>query len=184
MDHAAVAQANMGGGLCLYGSIKRLTRQITLEFKVHGQGKTLFGDGFAVWFTKEPSQEGPVFGSKDFFRGIGIFFDTYSNVRQVCELLLIEAQCLFWHGQSHQQYISVMVNQGTESYDHENDGGNQKLAGCHINFRDRLSHVRIVFDQNMLRLYTDVTDSGWNECFVVRQVGCRRIAVKWFEMHL
>ena len=58
--------------------------QITLEFKVHGQGKTLFGDGFAVWFTKEPSQEGPVFGSKDFFRGIGIFFDTYSNVRQVC----------------------------------------------------------------------------------------------------
>ena len=53
--------------------------EVVIQFQVHGQGKHLFGDGFAFWYTKEKGQTGPVFGSKDFFTGLGIFFDTYSN---------------------------------------------------------------------------------------------------------
>lgn len=53
--------------------------EVVIQFQVHGQGKHLFGDGFAFWYTKEKGQVGPVFGSKDYFTGLGIFFDTYSN---------------------------------------------------------------------------------------------------------
>lgn len=53
--------------------------EIVVQFQVHGQGKHLFGDGFAFWYTKEKGQVGSVFGSKDYFTGLGIFFDTYSN---------------------------------------------------------------------------------------------------------
>lgn len=53
--------------------------EVVIQFQVHGQGKHLFGDGFAFWYTKEKGQVGSVFGSKDFFTGLGIFFDTYSN---------------------------------------------------------------------------------------------------------
>lgn len=53
--------------------------EMVLHFGVHGQGKNLFGDGFAVWYTKEHGEMGPVFGSRDYFTGLGVFFDTYSN---------------------------------------------------------------------------------------------------------
>lgn len=50
-----------------------------IEFKVHGSGKRLFGDGFAFWYARDRMVLGPVFGSKDHFVGLSIFFDTYSN---------------------------------------------------------------------------------------------------------
>ena len=53
--------------------------EVLLHFAVHGQAKHLFGDGFAVWYTKERGQLGPVMGNRDFFTGLGIIFDTYSN---------------------------------------------------------------------------------------------------------
>ncbi len=53
--------------------------ELLLHFKVHGLGKNLFGDGFAVWYTKEHGELGPVLGNRDFFTGLGLFFDTYSN---------------------------------------------------------------------------------------------------------
>lgn len=40
-----------------------------------------------VWLTKDRLTPGPVFGSKDNFNGLGIFFDTYDNERaHVCIL--------------------------------------------------------------------------------------------------
>ena len=53
--------------------------EMVLHFHVHGQAKHLFGDGFAVWYTKEHGRSGPVFGNQDYFTGLGVFFDTYSN---------------------------------------------------------------------------------------------------------
>lgn len=35
--------------------------EIQAQFKVHGQGKTLYGDGFAIWYTKDKSE----FGEKE-----------------------------------------------------------------------------------------------------------------------
>ena len=66
-----------------------------MQFSVNGAGKQLFGDGFAFWYTKERNElgcygnyyrsvcyfiaTGPILGNRDFFTGLGIFFDTYSN---------------------------------------------------------------------------------------------------------
>ena len=32
--------------------------EMLLHFAVHGQGKTLYGDGFAVWYTKDKNVKG------------------------------------------------------------------------------------------------------------------------------
>lgn len=39
----------------------------------------------AMWLTQERAQPGPVFGSKDYFTGLGIIIDTFANSRHVCE---------------------------------------------------------------------------------------------------
>lgn len=50
--------------------------EIEFEFRVDGKSNSLFGDGFAVWLTKGRAGMGPVFGSTDYWDGLGIFFDT------------------------------------------------------------------------------------------------------------
>lgn len=55
--------------------------QVDFQFEVDGKGDGIVGDGFAVWFTKERAEMGPVFGNRDRFEGLGIFFDTYANGR-------------------------------------------------------------------------------------------------------
>ena len=53
--------------------------ELQVQFKIHGEGKDLFGDGLAIWYAKDKNHLGPVFGSKDYFQGLAIFIDTYSN---------------------------------------------------------------------------------------------------------
>ncbi|EPB76303.1 Legume-like lectin family protein [Ancylostoma ceylanicum] len=53
--------------------------EFQVSFKVTGSTGDLFGDGMAIWYVSEPNQMGPVFGGKDYFRGLGVFLDTYSN---------------------------------------------------------------------------------------------------------
>jgi len=53
---------------------------ITLRLRVSGQGKRLFGDGMAFWFTTQSDfKQGPAHGFTDTFKGFGIIFDTYVN---------------------------------------------------------------------------------------------------------
>lgn len=56
--------------------------EVQVQFKVHSnenKKKDLFGDGMAIWYVKEHSQLGPVFGNKDYFTGLAVMLDTYSN---------------------------------------------------------------------------------------------------------
>ena len=69
------------------------------------------------------------------------------------------------------QYVSVMINDGTVEYQQDVDGGDHKLAGCDALFRGERAYARVVYQDDILRLYLDTTASGsWEECFVVRQV--------------
>lgn len=52
---------------------------LQVHFKVHGKGKELFGDGLAIWYAKDRMQTGPVFGNNDYFHGLAVILDTYSN---------------------------------------------------------------------------------------------------------
>lgn len=53
--------------------------EVIVQFKVHGKSKELFGDGLVIWYTKDRMSNGPVFGSMDYFSGLAIILDTYSN---------------------------------------------------------------------------------------------------------
>ena len=100
--------------LCLLDFL--LTRgQIEIEFKVTGNGN-LYGDGFAIWLTKERAQQGGVFGFKDQFEGLGIFFDTYKNNRPGVVF----------------PYVMAMVGDGQTSYDAAHDGKANEIAGCSV----------------------------------------------------
>lgn len=62
-----------------------------MNFKVHGSKGDLFGDGLAIWYTQSRGELGSVFGSKDYFRGLSVFLDTYSNhngPHSVCCILI------------------------------------------------------------------------------------------------
>lgn len=48
--------------------------EVEFEFHVTGQ-QALRGDGYGFWFTDSPEELGPVFGSRDKWRGLGLFFD-------------------------------------------------------------------------------------------------------------
>ncbi|KZM26890.1 uncharacterized protein EKO05_0011405 [Ascochyta rabiei] len=87
--------------------------EIVVEFKVHGQGN-LYGDGFAIWLTKQRAQRGPVFGHADNFEGLGIFVDTYKNNRPGTVF----------------PYIMAMSGDGKTPYDKDNDGKANEVAGC------------------------------------------------------
>jgi len=88
--------------------------EIVVSFKVAGKGKDLFGDGFAIWYAKERMVTGPVFGSKDFFSGLAIIVDTYSNHNGP-------------HNHAH-PYVSAMINNGTQTYDHDRDGTHTQVS--------------------------------------------------------
>jgi len=91
--------------------------EIEIEFKISGTG-TLFGDGFALWLTKQRGQGGPVFGSVDKFEGLGVFFDTYKNNRPGAVF----------------PYVMAMLGDGNTAYDMANDGKAGELAGCSVGF--------------------------------------------------
>ena len=75
--------------------------EMQVNFQVHGTGKEFFGDGFAIWYVRDPkltgeifrneetklhrassTTSGPVFGYSDYFYGLAIFVDTYANRQQ------------------------------------------------------------------------------------------------------
>jgi mannose-binding lectin 2 len=70
----------------------------------------------ALWLTKQRAQVGPVFGFTDKFEGLGIFIDTYKNNRPGVVF----------------PYIMAMMGDGQTSYDKDNDGKSNELAGCSV----------------------------------------------------
>ncbi|PNY27944.1 L-type lectin-like domain-containing protein [Tolypocladium capitatum] len=87
--------------------------EVEVEFQISGKNQ-LYGDGFAMWITKQRGRQGPVFGSVDKFEGLGIFIDTYKNNRPGVVF----------------PYVMAMFGDGQTSYDKTNDGKDSELAGC------------------------------------------------------
>ena len=127
--------------------------QIEVEFKVHGKN-TLFGDGFAMWLTKDRAQQGPVFGSADKFEGLGVFFDTYKNNRPGVVF----------------PFVMAMVGDGKTAYDKDSDGKANELAGCSargIRGTNVPTMFRLTYFQDKsLKLELQYKNEGeWTLCF-------------------
>ncbi|KAL5604471.1 hypothetical protein BROUX41_002440 [Berkeleyomyces rouxiae] len=129
--------------------------EIEVEFKISGTGQ-LFGDGLAMWLTKGRAQTGQVFGSTDKFDGLGIFLDTYKNNRPGVVF----------------PYVMAMMGDGQTSYDKNNDGKANELAGCsarglrnsNVPTKLRLTY----FQDKILRLELQYKrEDDWLECFEV-----------------
>lgn len=111
--------------------------EVEMIFRVTGRGR-IGADGLAFWYTEERGTPGPVFGSNDMWKGLGIFFDSFDN-----------------DNKHNNPYIMAMVNDGTKVYDHKKDGSSQQIAGCLRDFRNKPFPVRakIEYYKNALTVY-------------------------------
>jgi len=133
--------------------------EVQIQFKVTGSTGNLFGDGFAFWYARDAMQEGDVFGSRDFFSGLAVMADTYSN-----------------HNGAHKHghpYVSAVVNNGSLHYDHDSDGTHTQLGGCQCKFRN-LKHdtlLSVMYLRDTLTVRTQIDGSrGWQPCLEVAGV--------------
>lgn len=126
----------------------------TLRFRVSGQGKRLFGDGFALWFTQNKYYaDGPLHGIKDTFAGFGIVFDTFRN----SELAHVHMD------------VALYASDGSAPVD-PSTFKNEEVRGCSADFRYwegredfsvlSQSVVRLSFTGGKLSVYIDAKDSG------------------------
>lgn len=127
--------------------------EILVEFNIDGHASHVSGDGMAMWLTQDRAKPGPVFGSINYFTGLGIFFDTYPNSRHPYTF----------------PRISVMQGNGVEAYENGKDGARQEIAGCSIDFRKanvatkaKLTHVKDVYTE--LSIHHNEWDH-WESCF-------------------
>lgn len=130
--------------------------QITFEFSIHGRSHHLFGDGMALWLTKDrPTGGGSAFGSKPTFEGVGIAFDTYPN------------------GRHPYAFPRVMALQGGPytPYVQDQDGSNLEVGGCSLPFRDTpvAARARLTYvDGEYLELQLHTKEwEEWETCLYV-----------------
>ncbi|XP_049434777.1 VIP36-like protein isoform X1 [Epinephelus fuscoguttatus] len=128
--------------------------ELKVHFKIHGQGKkNLNGDGMAIWLTKDRMQNGPVFGNMNQFIGLGIFVDTYPNADKSHDRVF--------------PYVSVMLGNGTLSYNHDYDGRHTELGGCTAMTRNAIydTFLLIRYSKNRLMVMVDVDGKQeWKDC--------------------
>ncbi|KAJ3367179.1 hypothetical protein GGF31_007676 [Allomyces arbusculus] len=132
---------------------------VEFEYKIHGRGTSLFGDGFAFWFTKDQHDAmGPVLGHEDKWDGLAVVFDTYDNGR---------------HGYTY-PYVAALLNDGTKAYNKDTDGKHLEIGGCQADIRGKQyatrARVRYVAGQY---LKVDLNTKGWDDwttCFNVANV--------------
>jgi len=137
---------------------------VVLEFRVSGQGKTLFGDGLAFWFTDMPNiKNGDVFGVNDDFKGFAVIFDTFRNQ----EFLSVHKD------------VSVLTGDGKAG---AGDRRNTERPGCDSDFRyyegadnfdvaKSLSYVKISLKGRKLKVSIDPLANGkFKDCFETANV--------------
>jgi len=132
--------------------------EVEVEFKITGTGN-LYGDGMAMWVTTSRAEMGNVFGMKNEFEGLGIFFDTYKNNRPGVVF----------------PYVMAMLGDGKTKYDQGNDGKDTELAGCSargIRNSDNPTKAKVTYFQDK-SLTVDLMykkEDEWTRCFEVPNV--------------
>lgn len=131
--------------------------EIHVQFKIHGSGRTIAADGMAFWYTREKMVPGSVFGSKDQFKGLGLFLDTYKNGNQPISF----------------PQVSAMIGNGSLKYDHDNDNKETSIGSCLTSFRNKLhdTYMKIRYYKEELSVQFDVRDDGeWKDCMRISGV--------------
>lgn len=138
--------------------------QLDLSFRVGGVDGTLFGDGFGLWFVDKAfrGMGGDALGGPDWWRGVGIFFDTFSNHHL--------------KGKKH-PYVYGIDNDGNFNYN-DLTAKDVQNHGCHIPLRSledgvlESTNVRITYSRNKVSVSIQPYDAGsdWLKCFQMTDV--------------
>eukprot|EP00471_Norrisiella_sphaerica_P000482 CAMPEP_0184479266 /NCGR_PEP_ID=MMETSP0113_2-20130426/1057_1 /TAXON_ID=91329 /ORGANISM="Norrisiella sphaerica, Strain BC52" /LENGTH=357 /DNA_ID=CAMNT_0026857307 /DNA_START=380 /DNA_END=1450 /DNA_ORIENTATION=+ len=129
--------------------------EVEFDFQIKG-AKMLGGDGFAFWYTDTPEVLGMVYGAADYWRGLGVFFDTYDN-----------------NAAGQNPLITAVVNDGTMKYDSGSDGEEQAIGKCSYQLRnlDKPSRCKIKYLDETLSISIAVDKDGeFEPCFRVSNV--------------
>lgn len=110
----------------------------------------------AFWFSEDRFQPGAAFGYKDNFKGLGVFFDVFENTRHTNPF----------------PWISLMVGDGMKHYNHDTDGIENSLGGCHKNIVNtkRPVQARVIYNNHMLEVAIKVEEEDWSHCIRLSNV--------------
>jgi len=169
---AGIRWWNYGGDVTIFQNYIRLTQEqqsqigyiwnknpltikdwkATVSFKIDGKSR-LGGDGIAFWYVAKPGTEGKAFGSLEQFKGLGVFIDTFDN-----------------DNKRDNPYISVIVNDGSLTFDPMTDGKDIQVGGCRASARKTndpvLLHVQYIGSTKELKVSYDLGGSGgYHECY-------------------
>jgi len=129
--------------------------ELQLAYKIHGSGKSIAADGLGMFIIKERGKFGSALGGPRGFTGFAAFMDSYKN------------------GQTTGNFpqISGFVNDGSWSYNHDNDGADQNIGKClsgHRNKKDSsLLRIRYFEDRLTVKVDPDGTGDFKKTCFEV-----------------
>ncbi|KAG0094048.1 hypothetical protein BGZ92_009256 [Podila epicladia] len=118
--------------------------EVEFSFKAHGQSH-VGGRGFAFWYTQDRAVDGPVFGSQDKWKGVGVFMDTSDPANQRTNSL-----------------IYGLVNDGTEDFPTNVASITNFARGCMRDYKNSPNpvYVRVSYIARTLKVSVDTHSKG------------------------
>ncbi|KAG0334138.1 hypothetical protein BG004_000540 [Podila humilis] len=134
----------------LKGSVWRKTPtefnewEVEFSFKAFGQS-TVGGRGLAFWYTKDHGVNGPIFGSKDQWTGLGIFMDTSDPANQRSNSV-----------------IYGIMNEGNKRFPSNPVANGNSFGGCLRDYKNSPNPVvvRVSYIGQILRVAVDTHNRG------------------------
>ena len=153
------ARQDQAGNMFCKLPIEAQSFEMEFTFHIHGEGR-FQGDGLAIWFRDLMSDLGKVFGALNYFKGLGIFVDTYRNGKRGTF-----------------PYVNLMLGDGKKVYNKDNDGIDTRLAGCvargAVNPSSGVSKMRIVYVKDgyfSLDLKLNNNPGDWENCVTLSEI--------------
>lgn len=111
--------------------------EVEVGFRVTGQ-HLHGGRGLAIWYAKEKSEPGPIFGSKDNWDGLSVWLDSANPV-------------------THKPSTMVLLNDGSKAFAAGADPSKLALGSCSISYRnpDDTAYVKVTYKENIITVSMD-----------------------------
>ncbi|KAI9027881.1 concanavalin A-like lectin/glucanase domain-containing protein, partial [Hyaloraphidium curvatum] len=142
---------NLRGGLWSRLPNPHKQWQVELAFRVDGRSY-MGGDGFALWYTKERVEVGPVYGNRDAWHGLGVIFDTSDPTENRAT-----------------PYIYAVYNDGSKRIAGQRATQGSVNGACFRDYRNLgvKTWARLTYANSTLRLDIDMKGGGkhYVECF-------------------
>ncbi|KAF9329012.1 hypothetical protein BG006_007901 [Podila minutissima] len=118
--------------------------EVEFSFKAFGQS-TVGGKGLAFWYTQDRAVEGPVFGSKDQWKGLGVFMDTSDPANQRSNSV-----------------IYGIMNDGSKPFPTNPVANGNSFGGCLRDYKNSPNPVvvRVSYVGQTLRVAVDTINRG------------------------